>query len=206
MDYIETIRNDNRLNFGFDETNYIFYDELVSKKGQKYEYIQKNNIDINTYSSHSPSCCSIYEVIKGLDIKNTDSILDIGSGKGFALVIFSLFDFKTITGVEINENDYLISLNNLEKLNIHQRVNVKNQDIIHFPNLDEYNHFYFYNPFGSSMFNEIITKIVFYCKSGFKIIYKNIHCEEETILLKHNIFLSKKICGNDRDYYIYEKL
>lgn len=206
MENIKEIINDIRLDFGFDEKNYIFYNELITKKGKRYDYINKNNIDITLYSSHSPSCETLFEVLNQMNISETDSILDIGSGKGFALVIFSLFNFKNITGVEINKKDYDICLNNLNILKLEKKINLINDDIFKFDEINQYNYFYFYNPFDCQVFDKIISKIISFCKDNIKIIYKNIHSEEEVILKKYNFVIIKKISGKDRDYYVYEKL
>ena len=103
----------------FDENKkYIFYNELEEKNGKKYNEIIKNNIDINEYSTHAASFTDLYTVLNRLNINSNDTILDIGSGLGFALVIFNLFPFLKIDGLEISVKYREISQNNLNLLNI----------------------------------------------------------------------------------------
>jgi cyclopropane fatty-acyl-phospholipid synthase-like methyltransferase len=206
MEYINKIINNPLLNFGFDENNYIYYQELSSKNGKRYDYIINNNDDINAYSSHSPSCSTLYEVISKLDITENDSIIDIGSGKGFALVLFSLFNFSNITGIEINAADYDVCVNNLQVLKLEKKINVVKNDCLNFNEFNKYNYFYFYNPFNADLFDKLISNIVDVCNHRIRIIYKNIHHEEETILRKNNFVLIKEILGKDRAYKIYERL
>ena len=69
------------------------------------------------------SMCNGYEaaypmpqVFKYLDIKEDDALLDVGSGKGYAMYMFSEFPFSKIHGVELSEELVRISKGNLEKL------------------------------------------------------------------------------------------
>ena len=54
----------------FDEINftenkkYIFFEELKNRSGNRYNNIKKNNDSIDNYSSHSPSCTNLYNVLK----------------------------------------------------------------------------------------------------------------------------------------------
>lgn len=180
---------------------YIFYNELEEKRGQKYNEIMKNNIDINEYSSHSPSFTDLYTVIKILNINSNDKILDIGSGLGFALMIFNLFPFLKIDGLEICIEYTKISRNNLNLLNINN-INIFNINALNFNNYNDYSYLYFYNPFGKDVFEEIIKRIE---NKNTKIIYNNIHDDEKYILEKYNFRQIKKINGNIRDYYIYDR-
>ena len=98
--------------------NYIYYNEIENKKGSRYDMIIQNKLDINHFSTHSPSCLKVFDLFTQLKITKKDSILDIGSGKGFALIIASLFDFNNIKGIEISTKDYNICKKNLEILRI----------------------------------------------------------------------------------------
>jgi len=89
----------NKLIFN-DNKKYIFLNELENKNGNRYNEIINNNYNLNNYSTHSPSCTGLYNVLEYLKITDNDSIIDIGSGKGWALTLFNLFPFKKI--VELN--------------------------------------------------------------------------------------------------------
>jgi hypothetical protein len=191
--------NFDKLNFS-ENKKYIYYNELLNKEGLRYDKIKfdkKDNID--NYSSHSPSCTLLYNVLTKLNISNNDSIIDIGSGKGFALTIMNLFPFKKILGVEITSNDFNISNKNFEILNI-TNIQTQNIDINNFNDYSNFNYYYFYNPFSEIIFENIIKNI----NSNSYVIYKNIHEAEKTILSKYNFKLFFDEKGFERNYYIYK--
>lgn len=189
----------NKLIFN-DNKKYIFYNELENKNGNRYENIIKNNYDLNNYSTHSPSCIGLIDVLEYLEITDNDSIIDIGSGKGWALTLFNLFPFKKITGIELSKIDNNICINNLNLLNI-KNIEIINHDALLFNDYDDYNYLYFYNPFGADIFENIIKKIK---NINTKVIYNNIHDEEKNILNKYNFILIKEIKGVLRNYFIYK--
>ncbi|GAF05488.1 protein-L-isoaspartate O-methyltransferase family protein [Saccharicrinis fermentans] len=59
----------------------------------------------------------IARVLKALNLKETDSVLEIGAGSGFQTAILSNI-VKNVFSVEINENAYQIAKGNLEKYKI----------------------------------------------------------------------------------------
>jgi len=200
------LKNIADLNININENkNYIYYNEIINKNGDRYNYLLNNNISLDNFSSHSPSCLNLYNVFDSLNITDNDSILDIGSGKGFALFIFTLFKFKKIGGVEINKIDYDICKENINKLGLTDKISIINSDILEFNNFDDYNYFYFFNPFNEEIFSKIIETISNLGNSS-TIIYKNIHEKDIEILERHHFFLYKIIKGEERDYYVYKFL
>lgn len=194
--------NDLDLDLNSDK-KYIFFNELNEQNGNRFDYIIKNKLDLNNYDTHSPSCINLYNFLNKLNINSDDAFMDIGCGKGFALILSSLFPFKKICGIEISKRDYDICKDNLKKLKINKNISLINDDILNFEYFKDYNYFYFYCPFGSTLFETIIIKIISTNKN-FYVLYKNIHQEEIDILLKYNLFLLDKYTGDERDYYLYK--
>lgn len=188
-----------KIDFSTDK-NYIYFNELNEKNGERYNHIITNNLNLNNYSSHSPSCNSLYNVLEKLNIDKTCSILDIGSGRGFALLIFSLFNFNKISGVEICEDDYNICLENLNKLNLKDKIDIFNDNILSFKFFSKYNYFYFYNPFNSEIFEIVVKQL----PEKSTVIYKNIHDLDIEVLKKFNFVLFCTISGEERDYLIFK--
>lgn len=204
LDFIESKYNinylvSNNLNYE-DNKKYIFLEEVINKNGNRYNDIIDNNKDINNYSTHSPSCIDLYNVLLSLKINKDDSILDIGSGKGLALTIMNLIPFNKIKGIELSKNDYNISKYNCKYLNI-KNIEIENINALDFQDYYRFNYLYFYNPFNEVIFEEIIKKI--YNNINTKIIYNNIHEKEINILENYNFKLLKKIEGLNRDYFIF---
>lgn len=187
----------------FDDTNksYIFYNEILEKNGKKYNSIIEKNEDFNDYSTHSPSCYKLYNVLNKLKITNSDSIIDIGSGRGFALSIMNLFPFKKVAGVEISKKDYDICMDNFKALDINN-VNVKNININDFNDYDNFNYFYFFQPFNGEFFEGVIKNIT---KKGSIVIYKNLHDFEKSILDKYKFTFVLEEEGNERNYFVFTK-
>lgn len=188
----------NHLNYE-DNKKYIFLDEKINKKGNRYNDIINNNKNFNDYSTHSPSCIDLYNILSELNINSNESILDIGSGKGLALTIFHLFSFKKIVGIELSEIDYNICKENLKNLKINN-IEVENINALDYNKYNEFDYLYFYNPFNEIIFEQIIKKIH---KLNIKIIYNNIHDKEKNVLYKYNFKLLNEIKGFNRNYFIY---
>ena len=186
------------LDFDDNNTKYIFYEEYINKKGKKYDYYKLNNI--NNISFYSPSCNKLYDLLKKIQTKNK-KIIDIGCGKGYALYIFSLFDFEKISGIEIDEKLVLICKKNFLLLN-KKNISIIHDNILNLENINNYDIYYFYNPFNSNIFEKIIKKIKY--DREIIIIYKNIHIEEKLILSKYKFNNIMEFKGNLRNYYIYK--
>jgi SAM-dependent methyltransferase len=76
----------------------------------------------------------------------SDSVLDIGCGKGGALISFAKYPFARVDGVEISPALSRIAQANMKKLGI-RHANVFCCDAAIFTELDAYSFFYLYNPF-----------------------------------------------------------
>lgn len=95
--------------------------------------------------------------------KEGDAIFDFGCGKGSAMITFLDYGFEKVGGVEYADNVYEILISNFEKLGINPKG--KNVACIHGDaalvrhELDEYNWFYFYDPFERELFQKVIDNI-----------------------------------------------
>ncbi len=67
------------------------------------------------YGYEATDWISFKSVLKRLDIKSTDTFLDLGSGKGRALLIASEFPFRKIIGVEISKELCDLARKNVER-------------------------------------------------------------------------------------------
>ena len=128
-----------------------------------------------------------------VEIKGNERILDVGSGDGVISVILKYkFPDITITGIEIQENLYRLSV-----LNAHQN----NLDI-KFLNSD-----FFKIDFKEAKFNIIITNPPYYPISSGRLSLsheKTVAKHEITFNLKDFLFYSKRILAqNGSIYFIY---
>lgn len=128
------------------------------------------------------------QVLRNLNICETDKIIDVGCGKGSAMKIMLAFPFSQIHGIEISE-----FLSNIAQSNFLQlrdtRVKIFTGDAMGFNNYRNYNYFYFYNPFPSTIMvivlNEIVKSISLVPRKV-TLIYNNPTCHND--IMDINVF------------------
>jgi 16S rRNA G966 N2-methylase RsmD len=145
--------------------------------------------------SYGQSCSGgpyLERILNKIHITSNDSIIDLGSGKGGAIITLSRFPFKRIAGVEISSEMVKVAQQNFEKLEI-ENITLFCCDAGKFSELDKYNYIYMSNPFPSRVMEEVMTNIaesLFRNPREMTIIYKIPTCHDiimKSSLFKHNI-------------------
>lgn len=93
-----------------------------------------------------------------------DGIFDFGCGKGGAMITFLDYGFKKVGGVEFESAIYDVMMSNFHKLGL---TSMGEYDISCIKGdarecrelLDEYNWFYYFDPFGREVFAETVRNI-----------------------------------------------
>lgn len=98
------------------------------------------------------------KVIDSLEISPADSVLDIGCGKGGAMLSFARAPFSRIDGVELSPAVAEIARNNLKRARV-SNVTVYCGDAAEFDRLDSYNYFYMFNPFPEAVTARVLDNI-----------------------------------------------
>jgi hypothetical protein len=140
----------------------------------------------------------LVNVMRSIEVKPSDKILDVGCGKGAALKLFKNAGFGVVDGLEYTMRLSLIARRNMDKLNMNCRV--FNCDARLFSNYHDYNFFYFYNPFTGEIMREVIDKIESTLIShprNVTIIYKNAVCDE--MITSNGIFMKKAEIENQKN-------
>ena len=121
-------------------------------------------------------------LLKDLVFESSDNILDIGCGKGSAILRMTKFKFNNVDGIEIAERNAKVARSNFKKLRI-DNVHIFNVDATEFNGYDNYNYFYMYNPFPDSVMQLVISQILSQISVGKKvtIIYNNPLCHKTLI-------------------------
>ena len=120
------------------------------------ESLGTNSAYCNGYEASYP----MPEIFRMLDIKQGDRLLDIGSGKGYAMYLFSQFPFSKIHGVELSEELFKISKANLEKIfPDDDRFQVFCGDALELDCLDDYNYIFMYNPFPREIIPTFVDRL-----------------------------------------------
>ena len=116
-------------------------------------------------------CYSVKKILRDLNIKKNDSILDIGCGKGLFLYYARKFDFDKIIGIE-----YSAELSNIAKKNISlikdERIAVINADARDFSRYGDYNYIFINNPFSAEIMEFVIDRIIENRKSTLTVLYQ----------------------------------
>jgi SAM-dependent methyltransferase len=125
------------------------------------------------------------DLLDTLPIARSDKVLDIGCGKGGALITLSQYPFARVDGVEISPVLARVAESNLKKLRI-RNVKIFCADASEFSDLDSYTYFYMYNPFPALVMFAVVQNILNSLKRrdrGVTLIYKNALCHDLLLAL-----------------------
>lgn len=104
---------------------------------------------------------SLYRIVEAIDIEEKDALFDYGMGKGGVLVWLALEGlFQRLAGVERDEELFRIACKNFEKLEIGNVKAICSDARNITDELDDYNYFFFFNPFLGSVFESVLLNIV----------------------------------------------
>lgn len=107
----------------------------------------------------------IFPILDKCHIKpqENDAIFDFGCGKGGALVTFLDYGFQKVGGVEYEKKIYDIMLSNFEKIGLTvqgDKISCIHGDAVNVKTaLDQYNWFYYFEPFEHEIFSKTIKNI-----------------------------------------------
>ncbi|MBK8466517.1 MAG: class I SAM-dependent methyltransferase [Chloracidobacterium sp.] len=141
---------------------------LLDKKTQ-LGYLDLASDDLETYTKNSgtglddlklssktirprqTSGSELESAVETLGITEADRIIDIGCGKGAAMIRLSKFPFARIDGLEHSQDWVRIARRNLSRLRLTKRSEIYCADATEFTELDGYNYVYLFNPFPLSV-------------------------------------------------------
>ena len=149
-----------------------------------------------------------YSSMKNLQIKFEDYIfIDVGAGKGRALLLASNFPFKELIGIEFSKEIYNIAKNNIDRfkyVNKKSNFNLRYEDAIAYSFPDENIVLFLYNPFDGKVLYDFIDNIrqhIEITKKDFIIIY---HYPMYSNLYDKQSFLELQI--TTKEYRIYKSI
>jgi SAM-dependent methyltransferase len=146
------------------------------------------------YVVHSSPSWNKYLVrlLKDLHISNQDTVLDIGCGKGSAMLAMLKFPFARVDGIELSKEISEIAIRNLTKLK-KQRWQVINGDAITYKDYNAYSMLYLYNPFPEEIMRQVVANIhssISGREQEMLVIYNNPECHE--LLVKDGVFCKQR--------------
>jgi SAM-dependent methyltransferase len=98
------------------------------------------------------------EIFKALELSGKESFIDIGCGKGFVLSFASGYNFRKVTGIDYSQKLCHIAQRNMDRLRLTD-AKVYCGDASEFSDYDDYDVFFFFNPFGIDVFRKVMHKI-----------------------------------------------
>ena len=134
----------------------------------------------------------LVRVLKDLQITNQDTILDIGCGKGSAMLAMLKFPFARVDGIELSKEISEIAIRNLTKLK-KQRWQIFNGDAVTYKDYNAYTMLYLYHPFPHEIMRQVVTNIqssISGREQEMLIIYNNPVCHE--LIVKDGVFCKQR--------------
>ena len=152
----------------------------------------------------------IKRIFSFVKVAPQDSFLDIGCGKGFVLSKVAALPYRKVTGFDLQSHLIRIAEKNMERLKLQNRVDLSVGDATVFERYGEYNHFFFFNPFDSSVMKPTLGKIIDslkVCPRDVVLIYYNPTCHDD-IMATGCFEMAKNLYDPLKDYntYIYRTL
>jgi len=109
--------------------------------------------------AHEISKWELDETLRQLDISGTDSIIDVGCGKGAAMITMAKYPFSKIVGLDLSPEMITVARRNLSRLRVGSRFTLFCCDAATFTDLDEYSHIYFFNPFPCHVMESVMKNV-----------------------------------------------
>ena len=147
---------------------------------------------------------ALARVLKQLPISTSDEAIDIGCGKGGAILTLQRFPFARVDGIELSNSLAQTARDNLRVMHV-MNSEIFCGDAAHFTELDRYTFFYLYNPFSTQVMCETIKHI---CESLARrrrramLIYKN--PVDHDLLIEVGFQLVSEFPSGDRNpFFVY---
>ncbi|GAE35491.1 methyltransferase [Halalkalibacter akibai] len=139
------------------------YDDMLQINTEREEEGHPNSLHYHRYEPTPYRALELF--FKQYEVNSSDRIVDFGCGKGRLMFYISYFHQATVLGIEMNESLYNKALWNKqnyflkhrgEEETIQFRCCLAQKYKVH--RLD--NRFYFFNPFSSKVFMQVINNIL----------------------------------------------
>lgn len=144
-----------------------FYKNHLKEKAHGLDFSMVKVTDLHLSKTNKSSyygyCMTDEDVIKEIIGKipvsrNKASFMDIGCGKGMCLKVAEEMGFAKVSGLELDHDIADIGRKNMSKLKLGAEIIEDNAT--EFTDYKDYDVFYLYNPFGRSIFQKVIERIV----------------------------------------------
>lgn len=131
-------------------------------------------------------------VLRDLPIGPEDAVLDLGCGKGGALLTLARFPFGRLAGLDLSPEMVHVAQQNLERAG-HARVELFVADAAVFDDYDDFTYIYMYNPFPRAVMREAVDAMeasLARAPRTLTIIYKNPRFHDE--IVRSGVFVEQR--------------
>jgi SAM-dependent methyltransferase len=116
------------------------------------------------HSHYTPAgWLTLRHILRNSDIARDDVFLDLGSGKGRAVLVAAQYPFKRVIGVEISRDLHTIATANIRR-NMHRlacrNIELVNRDVLEFEVPEDVTVTFLFNPFTGRTFISMIERIL----------------------------------------------
>jgi 16S rRNA G966 N2-methylase RsmD len=142
---------------------YLFRIYILEKpRGLDFYRTVYNNNNVHEYSIIPVSQLKkIFDWLNGSKLMSIGGgIIDIGCGKGLALVTAASYSYGKVIGIDLISELIRIAKRNINILKLQDRIQVFTADAVVFEHYDEYDTFYLYNPFEEDIFSRVVNRII----------------------------------------------
>ena len=178
----------------------LIYEKITGYDYSMVYYTKDESIHNSVYTKVPNKVLKrIFSDIKRIEDK---CFIDVGCGKGYAVTKAAQQGFKYSGGVEYTTNLYNICCNNLKKKGIPTN-HIYNMDAKEFNHYDDYDVFFFNNPFDETIMEPVAEKIFKSHIGKVCVLYfLNPHLKPRTDAIEKSGFkLKKTIIDNNEKYF-----
>ena len=122
-------------------------------------YVGELQESVNEFHGYSMTDAGdMRRMLEAVPVDSSKSaFLDVGCGKGMCLKCAIESGYQKVAGLDLDEHLLQIARRNLSRLKMDAEFICVNS--VEFDRYDEFDVFYFYNPFGETIFQQVINKI-----------------------------------------------
>ena len=169
-------------------------------------YVSEKELELPDSSFHYVATYGpdFEKLLRQIEIPAGSKIIDIGCGKGIAIMTMAKFPFSQITGCDLSPELIRTAEANLLRLGI-KGVTLYCCDAAQFTQLEDYTHVFFFNPFSGEVFKTVMGNIVTSLNRRprkLTIIYHNPTCHD--VIVATSVFDKvREFHHGNFPYYVY---
>lgn len=139
----------------------IAWELFKRRHGLDLRYVSVDGLGIREDQGHHYSDSGgphLQRILSALPITRADAILDVGCGKGGALITMHRFPFGRVAGLDLSSELLHVARANLVRLGL-ETTTLYHADAGEFTDLDGFSHLYLYNPFPEAVFERFLDRL-----------------------------------------------